>query len=439
MRTKKPRFEHFYLSNGIEVLAYPVSEVRAVSVEMGIPAGSAIEDKDKIGTLHFLEHMMLRGSKKYPTPRDIAVRAEELGVSMNAGVGALSTSFYFIAPDNDLESVLEFIIENLARPLFTEDSVKNSISVIRTEQRNFWDVPENKFFQHKLEKMMGESHPYARRGFGDSEVVEKMTLEEVKKAYNRYYIPKNFKLSMAGNYDKEKLKSLLEGTIGSWRKEGESTQDFIPPKTKQNNYFYIYHKKRSQVIFSISFPLEGYKEYSLEERIKVGIFNFLLGGSFSSELYQKLREELGLVYSVGSGNNMWPYTGYLEINGTVDMENLSDALKAVVGVLETIKEKGFENKDFTRAVNYLSTQSLIRFSGVENISSYFLDYLLDGLELLLPEDYIEVAKAITLKDINKLSAEVLDFSKTKMAFMGDKKAIEESEARKIYEKLLKAE
>lgn len=432
----KKRFFHFRLKNGIETVIYPIREVRAVSINFGLPAGSSIEKKGDVGTLHFLEHMMFRGSKKYPTPKAVALKEEGLGLSANAWVGQLDTRFWFFGPDNKLKEVLDYISETICSPLLTSASVENSRNVILTEQRNFWDVPENQFYHKALAKMLGEDHPYNRRGFGEREVVNKMTREKVLAVYNKYYVPVNFKLSIAGNFRPAVIKRLLVDTLGSWSLRGSIIKEASPKKPIYKSSYLVYHQDRKQVSFTLSFPILGFKEYPLKKRLSIGVFSFLLGGGLTSILFQRLREELGLVYGIWSRYPSWPYLGIFEIGGDVDAERLERVVHEVFSILDKVKKEGFAKRDFDRAISYINTQSLVRFSGPNRISSYFLGRMLDELGILLPKDYIAESKKLKIDDINKLGGEILNYKNMNFSLMGDKGLIAKSKVRGSFEKTI---
>ena len=434
MRNK--RFTHFRLKNGIETIVYPISEVRSVSINLGLAAGSSIEKKGDVGTLHFLEHMMFRGSKKYPSPIEVALKEEELGITANAWVGQLDTRFWFLSPNDNLGETLDYITETMSQPLLTSRSVENSIKVILTEQRNFWDRPENQFYYRAMRKMLGEGHPYIRRGFGERDVVQKMTKEKVISFYNKFYVPSNFKLSVAGSVRSSVIKKLLENTLGSWKKSGRKVEHIRPKKPQIKSNYFKYHQPRKQVNFALSFPLSGFKEYSIEKRLSIGVFSFLLGGGLTSILYQRLREELGLAYGIWSRRSHWPYFGIFEIGGNVDAENLDEVISEIFSILDKVKKEGFKRVNFDRAISYINTQSLVRFSEVNRIASYFLRHMVDELGILLPEDYIKKAEKLEINQVNKLGDEVLNYKKMNFSLMGDKNLIAKTAIRKNFESLI---
>lgn len=428
------RYSHFHLSNGIEVITYPIKEVRAVAIQMGLGYGSGIEEEDEEGTLHFLEHTLFQGTQKFPTERAVNIYSEELGVSDNASVGTNATHFWFLTPDTSLKETLYFATQIVAFPIFPEDAIEKTRTVILNEQRNFWDVPENQFYTEANKRVLGKDHPYTKLGFGKREVVLGMTRDKLLKTYNRFYSPSNLKISLAGNFIQDQIKDILEETIGRWDKEDSFSGELKPKHPEIKTAFFVFNQPRKQVIFNLSFPSFGYKEAEPRKRLIFNIFGFMLGGGLNSALTVRLREELGLVYYISSRPITWPYLGRLSVNASIDSEQLAQATEEILNVLRRVKEEGFKEKDFKRAISYVSAQILIRFSDIDKISDHFLWNMIDKEEVLLPRDYVSILNTIKVDEVNQIAKEILNFKKMNLALMGDEKEIEKSGIKKSFEK-----
>src|SRR3990167_10298592 len=431
----KRKFSHFNLDNGIEVVVYPIKEVEAVSIQVAMLAGSSSEDEDKVGTLHFLEHLLFQGSKKYPTQMDVALNFEEIGASHDASVSALDTKFWFFAPDSKVKEALENAYEMISNPIFPDRAIENSRQVILTEQQDFWDIPENQFRNGYIKARWGEKHPYTRVGFGEKNVVAALDKEKIWETYNRYFIPPNFKIAIAGNIDEEMAQNLLNNTFGSWKKDGKVIKDNDLRLEKINPTYYIFNQPRKQVNIGISFSMKGQKDYDIKKLLSLGVLSFLVGGGFTSVLYQRLREELGLVYSIWTVRSIWPYVGSFDVVGKTSTENLKVSMDEIFNTLDGIKKNGFKESDFRRAINYLNMNSKMHFSDPRKIADYFLGLMLDELEMYVPEDYIRIANSIKISEINELAQEVFDFKSMGMGLMGDEKLIFESGVKNIYGQL----
>lgn len=427
--------KHFLLKNGIEAVLYSISEVRSITTFIGLPAGSSLEAPEDVGTIHFLEHVLLRGSKKSPTITDVHVAEEELGLSTNAWVSNLDTKYWFLSPDKNFRATLDFVFDRMANPILSEESVAISRDVILTEQRNHWDVPENNFYKMVKEAILGKEHIYIRRGFGETDVVAKMTREKVKACYEKYFVPENMKIAVAGDIKENEVRKLLESTFGALKK-GKRKVDFARvDRLETKRGLKVYNQPRKQVIFNISFPSLGFKEEAVEKRLTTGLFNYMLGGGYSSLLYERLREELALVYGVSSGRPAWPYAGYLEVHGEVGIENLRKAMGEIFRILKRVKTKGLDKGKLERARNYLSTKALVGFSGTDNVSEYFLDEMLFEEKVRMPEDYNKLREKITLEDVNRIGRDLLDFGRVNLNLMGDVSLIEKTKIKEIFEKV----
>ncbi len=431
------KFSHFYLKNGIEVVVYPIKEVRSIAVQFGMPFGSASEERSEAGTLHFLEHLLLEGSKKYPTPRDLNLRAEELGIDYNAFVGTADAYFPFFLPDINFKEGVEFIADIIMHPLFKQEEIEKNRSVILTEIKDRWDLPESKFYADAWAKRAGETHPYTRRGFGYPDVVKRMTKDKLIACYHKYYSPANFVLAIAGNVSPIKARGILEKTLGQWTSTNNGKKPFVPPRPKNKSTYFVFAQPRDQARFGLYFPTRGMKEYTLQERIIYGIVNFLLGVSRTSALYDRLRIDLGFVYSIDSRRVAFPYSyGSLVIEGVTNADRIEKVLDEVYKILVKVKSDGFAKRDFSRAISYMNAQSLISFSDPRNIADGFLSMMLDKYELVLPEDLVKIANTVTLEEVNSFAERILDFETSGLALMGDENAIKKSRVQEKFNKFI---
>ncbi|MBI3397374.1 insulinase family protein [Candidatus Woesebacteria bacterium] len=426
---------HFFLKNKIEVSVYPIKEVNAISIQLGINAGTQIEEENKVGTLHFLEHLFFKGNKKYPTGKEISIRAEELGMSFNASVGSLDTRFWYMIPENKFKPSLKFILEMITNPLLDQKSIDLERSVILSEQKDYWSIPENRFYFQISERWLGKGHTYLRRGFGYPNVVQETTKKDIADAYKKYYHSYNFKLSIAGKVDPKTVKSTLNELFVEW---GGKEEKLVTPRFKfgkQRSDYFVFNEKRDQVRIDLFFPIKGYKDYDTRTLILINSLDFLLCGGRTSVLYTRLREDLGLVYSADSYKLYFPHIGRFGIDSTVDVQNLPNVLKETFSVLKNLKRGGFDQKHYDRASDFIDARTLVGFSNIEKIGGSFLNNLLDDKPLLLPKDYNKILRTITLKEVNKFLSDTLDFSKMHLSLMGDEEKIRFSGAKLVFDKM----
>jgi predicted Zn-dependent peptidase len=426
---------HFFLQNGIEVVLYPMNSLRSVSIQVGLLAGSSTEADDARGTLHFLEHMLLNGCKKYPTIDEVHLRAEELALSFNAHVSRTETKFWFYGPEKTCNDSLIFIGEMLANPVFDQKMIDNSKGIILAEHSEYWNKPENKYGNAVDAFIYGEKNVYVKPVLGKAETIAGMTREKLSKTYNKYYQGQNIKISIAGKIDPVKLKKDLENIFGVWKKGKITLAEPKASHIRHTDSTFIYNEPRDHVQFSIVFPIPGYHEVERAEKLMSRRVSYLLGSSRTSLLNSIIREKLGLVYSIGSSVNRWPYTGLFVIHGSAMSKDLASCVTSIDEILSQVLKDGFEKESFHRAIEYLNMQNYLAFTDPRQIASDFLEEIISGDPPTMPEYFERITKAFTLEDVHRLAKEMIVPQKALLSMMGDKKQIEKSGVIEAFEKL----
>lgn len=428
------KLHHFHLKNGIEVVVYPMKSVGAMSFQLGLNAGSALEGKEA-GVLHFLEHMLLMGSKKYPTIKDITIKSEEMAVTNNARVGMVDSRFWFYGPAVKEEEIVTFASDLLMYPLFTEEAVDNTKKVILDEYARYWNAPENRYGNAVDKVFYGEENPYTIDALGTKEKIESITRNDLLSLYKAYYQGQNIKISIAGNVHVTKMKSILENTFGKM-KRGDvivSHPTAAHPTTYTTDLF-IFDEPRDYVKFNFSFPIEGSKTISTEKRLQASLASYLFGDSITSILYNRLRHDLGLVYHISSSNGRWPYVGRFGINGGVSGENLIQCISEIKASLGETINRGFNKKDFERARAFMNMRTYLSYSEPGNIAGRFLDDLLSEENPFFPEDYEKITNKFTVSQINNALRNMVNFERVFLALFGDKKTILKTGIEKEFKK-----
>lgn len=428
------KLHHFKLKNGIEVVVYPMRSVGAMSLQLGLNAGSALEGKDA-GTLHFLEHMLLMGSTKYPTVKDITKVSEELAVTNNAQVGMVHSEFWFYGPSVKGEEIIAFASDLLMEPLFTQDSINKTKTIILDEHSRYWSNPDNQYSNAINRALYGDKNPYVYDSLGTKEKIQSVRRDDIIKLYKKYYHAQNIKISIAGNISITKIKKRLEETFGMWHKAGEKAEfPYAQHKKTRNPDFFVFDQPRDHITFNIAFPIPGSKEANFNERMRLQIASYLFGESKTSLLYNRLRHDLGIVYHVSSSTGRWPYTGRFGIHGGATAENLSLCLREIKKVISESKTKGFRKEDFERGRTYMNMRTYLTYSEPARIASEFLFDLLFGEPMLFPEDYEKIANQIKLEEVNSLFSNSINFDNVFLSLFGDKKKIEEEGIEEEFEK-----
>ncbi len=419
----------------MEVSLYPMDSVRSFSFQIGLRAGSYIEPKGTNGTLHFLEHMLLNGCKKYPNTSDITAKSEELGLSYNAHVNHLETRLWFHGPETTFDETLSFVADLLLHPLFNKEKINNTKGIILAEYQDHWRKPESLYAKESDLFFYGSQNPYLPDSLGTPKTVNAMTADSLRDAYRKYYQTQHLKVCIAGKFDSERATEKLN-VLFKPLSHGVGDLEYKKTKHKENrtDHVFIFDAPRSQVDFTICFPIPGYKETEMKGQMEERTASRLVGENRTSLLNTRIREELGLVYGIQASVSRWPYTGTATIYATCAVENIGKCLDAIKGVLQRVEEKGFDRIHFERAQKYANMQRYMYFSSPSAIADWLLGSMLEDESVYLPEDYEKVTKTISLEDANKKARDIFNRKNAVLTIMGDKKQIESNRVEEAFAK-----
>jgi predicted Zn-dependent peptidase len=385
------------LKNGLRVFLRPAKHQKLVSVMIGVKTGSEFEEKGKQGVAHFLEHMYFKGSKNFPSSKDVHYALEKFGATVNAATSYEYTNFYATLPPESLDFILEVFADILQNPLFPEPEIEKERAVILEELRMYEDDPRRKASELIFKTLFGDQ-PAGWPIGGYPETVSRIKREDLINFYKNYS-SLNSTLIIAGNFNITRgLIKHIENLFGNF------------PRKKPKNYSKVLFKKGIKVDI---FPKEklnqahlvlgfaGFKKPSLSQRILNYHLQTILGVGLSSRLFHILREELACAYYTYASYDVFPNRNLFTIHAGVELSKVLPAVQRIISLLNEVKQKGVSEEEIFKSKNILEA-SLIgsletSLSLVNEIFSFFiLNEPIPKIETLLKE-----IKKVKIKDIQK--------------------------------------
>lgn len=295
----------FKLKNGLRVVTEKMESVNSISVGLMVKSGSRNETEEINGISHFIEHMMFKGTKKR-TAKKIAEDVENVGGQLNAYTGKEATCYYIKALATHLDLSLDVLSDMILNSTFLEEEIEREKGVIVEEINMSMDLPED-VLSDLHAKAMYENDSLSYPILGSSKNIKGFTRDTILKYLEKHYNPSNAVLSICGKFDERELEKMIDSYFGLW--EGNHKEDkYTFPKCEKN--FLCENKNIEQLHISLGFP--GYA-YGDEKGYSSLLLNNILGGGASSILFQKLREENGLCYTVYSYPMPYVNTGSFNI------------------------------------------------------------------------------------------------------------------------------
>lgn len=398
------------LDNGLRIAVQKSYHAKTCSMGIWVASGSCYETPETAGTSHFIEHMLFRGTHKR-TALDIAVEMDEIGGILNAYTAKEITCFYAHTLTEHMPKALDIICDMIKNPRLSADDIELEKGVIKEEIAMYEDSPEDLCADTYYENVWAGSM-LGSNILGTPETVDSVNRESLCAHLAKFYVPERMVISFSGNFDEEKAIEICK----SYFSEMKNTGFEIAP-------VFAEYKKSITVIkkdFMQNQLILGFPGITLTDKRKhaVTLISSILGSASSSRLFQRIREELGLVYSVDSASVSHLDAGVfivcMGLSKKSEKKAITEALRIIAEFPETVTEKELDRaKEQTVASFVMSLESVSSLA-----SRNGRNVLLYGN--VIPEDeVINQIRSVTLEDLKKIAAEILDISKISLCAAGN--------------------
>ncbi len=393
--------EFWTLPSGLRVVAQQFPHIRTVSLGIFLHVGSQLELPEENGMSHFIEHMVFKGTGRRST-RQIAVETDVLGGYLNAYTARDCTCFYNRVIDEDLPQALDLLSDLVLNAAFPEEELERERGVVLAEIDMSEDDPNDVLSDLMAVAMYGEDHPSGQTVLGPAEKVKAYSREDLLAYRSRHYSPARAVLSVCGSYDPEVLRREVEARFGSWTGEGEQAP-FVPPVFRPGIRL-AKDKEIEQLHLCLGFPGVPFGD---EAGLPLALMSSVLGGAMSSRLFQRIREELGMAYSVYSGPSSYPHCGEFTIYAATSPRHCKTVLEQIDVEIRKLLEGGITEKEFQMSKAQLKGSFIL---GLE--SAYSRMSALGHNQILLnrvipPEETIAAIEKVTMDDAMDAAKRIL--------------------------------
>jgi len=278
------------LPNGLRIVSERIPHVRSVAVGIWVAAGSRYEPAELAGVSHFMEHLLFKGTANR-TSREISMAIESVGGQLNAFTAKEYTCFYAKVLDEHFPLALEILADMLRNSRLAPRDIANERGVVLEEIKMYEDTPDD--LVHVLfTSSLWPQHALGRPVIGFTETITQLTPAQVRSYYERFYAPSGTIVAVAGNVTPAQVEEEVYRWFGDWQGETVSTPLTPPQAVRQNTCRW---KQTEQVHIAVGGPGVPLGDKDL---YVLSVLSNLLGGGSSSRLFQEIREERGLAYSI---------------------------------------------------------------------------------------------------------------------------------------------
>lgn len=395
------------LKNGIPVLMDKIEGINSVTFGIFVKTGAKNELSGEEGVSHLLEHMMFKGTKT-KSAKDISEIIDNEGGIINAYTGKENTVYYVQMLSNRLKEGIEVLTDMFLNSTFSEENLEKEKNVVIEEIRMYDDIPEE--IVHDRNTALVINGVQGNVVLGSEKSIREMTREKLVKYFKEQYRQENIVISIAGNFSYEDISEILNNGLG--------TIENISPEREYNGEMEIRSienkitKDTNQI--HLCFNTKGCSLTS-DMRYEVAIISNTLAGNMSSRLFQKIREDRGLAYSVFSYTSSFEEGGLFTVYAGTTKKDYKEVLEIIENEFEDIKENGITEYELQKSKNqFLSAVTFGLESSKGRMNRMANSYLLYK-EIKNLDEILDQIEKITVEDIKKAAQEMFDkkyYSKT---------------------------
>ena len=333
----------FKLPNGIEVITERIPHFKSVSIGVWIRAGSVNETRDINGVSHLLEHLFFKGTKTR-TARQIGEAFEGMGGAANAFTSREYTCVYARALESHIDLAVELLADLLLNSTFRD--LEKEKAVVAEEIQSYIDTPDE-HVHDLLCSMMWRRHSLGYPITGSRRALSALNRKVVKDYYRRWYVPSNVVVSVAGGFNNDSLRAVIEANFSGL--EGDDNRHhYEEPRARSG--VKIHHRPIGQAHLCVAMPSVNAND---PKRYTVNLLANILGGSSISRLYQRVREDEGLAYQIGTFLSSFENAGMLGVYAAVGPRQTQKTLDIIEAEMALLKKKKVPQKELATAKEQL--------------------------------------------------------------------------------------
>ncbi|MFO7928453.1 MAG: pitrilysin family protein [Candidatus Humimicrobiaceae bacterium] len=390
------KYEITELENGLRIISEYIPHFRSISLGLWIATGSRNENEENNGITHLIEHLLFKGTKN-KTYTDIAVAFDSMGAEYNAFTDKENTCVYADFIDTHLDRCASLLFDIVFNPSFLPENIEMEKKIINEEIQMVEDNPSENIFNYFYREIF-YNHPLRLPVLGNKHSLKKINPAIIWDYFKENFNLKNIVISAAGNTRHGNLVEVVKKNLENFKNISGGQRNNISKKKSVNRKVkksFSTNTKAAHLCYgSVGCSRIDEKKYPL------AIFTNIFGGSMSSRLFQKIREEKGLSYSLYSINTYYADTGTVATYAATSYENLNQVIELIEKEIKDIQEKGLKESEIRRAKENIKGNIVL---GVEDISSRMFRL---GKSLLMDKKVLTINEI--LKKIDSIKGRKID-------------------------------
>jgi predicted Zn-dependent peptidase len=403
------------LAGGPVVLTEHMPGLRSCTVGVWVRRGSRHEPSELNGICHFIEHAVFKGTRRR-TALDIAVESDRLGGNFDAYTTHEMTGFALKVVDAALPQAFDLLADMLAAPRFDEEELGREQRVIIEEMKMVEDTPDE-FLSEIFSAAYFPGHPLGLPIEGTPETVSTFGHDRTSAFHARAFAPKNLIVAAAGNVNHEQLVELAARAFEncSAGETGPGEAEETPPPTAAP--ILVRRKKElEQAHLIVASPWPSARS---EDRYAASLLSSVIGGGTSSRLWQRIREERGLAYSVGAAGSHFTDAGLFQIYAGTSPEQLDEVLDICLAELRRVRREPVPEDELRLVKDQAVASILLSLESTSARAGTLARQEAVHGRRVPPDEIIERIEAVTPEDLLRLAAEHITTETLALGALGD--------------------
>jgi len=384
------------LKNGVKVLTVPMPSLESATITVWVKTGSRLEADRVSGISHFLEHMVFKGSPKYPSAKIVSETIDSMGAENNAGTSKEWTNFWIKTASINLEKAFDVLSDTVLNPLLKQEEIDRERGVIYQEIAMYEDTPMASIGE-EFECLLYKGSSLGRKIAGDRKSLENINHGEFESYRKKQYASHNILVAVAGGARIKKVQELAEKYFSGIKKSGK-----IDDKSKltfnSTDKIFLKNKKTDQGHFVLGFRTQG-KGY--DGRYAQSLLSAMLGKGMSSRLFTEVRERRGLAYAVRSSVDRYKDVGEFDVYAGVELSKIEEAIKVVVDQIYGFSPSKYKiaKNELQKAKNYLKGKLALSLEDSSTVNDFFAEQVLFEKEILTPKDIYDKVDKVSEEEV----------------------------------------
>jgi predicted Zn-dependent peptidase len=419
------KYKKKILPNGLRFISVPMRDSATAIAMVLVEAGSDYESKEINGLSHFIEHMCFKETKNR-NGQQIKLELDGLGSESNAFTGEEYTGYYAKTSSKNIEKIYDLISDLYLNPTFPEKDINIERGVIIEEINMYEDLPQRIVWEI-FNELVYPDQPAGRSIAGPKENIKKFTRDDFVKYHTNHYVPNKTVFVMAGNFDEKKAEQFVKNTFGKLPK-GKNVKKTKTKFAPKNSRVKIHYKETDQTHLVL-----GFKSFDLynKNNLTLKLASTILGQGFSSRLFDRMRDQLGMCYYTRSYNDTYTDRGMFVVNSGVGNSRAEEAVQVILEELKKLRDEKIDSAEIEKTKEFILGNMACGLETSDAWAMFYGSQELHHEEIKTPTELEKKIRAITAKDIQTVLKKIINNDTLVLALIGPHK-----DASK-FEKLLK--